>query len=248
MLAKLKELPSIDYTLIRSERRKTIGLQVKKGEVVVRAPFFVDEAFIDTFIKQKRQWLFDKIEQQRQATNQPKYQLKANHIFLFNGEEKLIDVRQSNRLDVKVAEDKLIVGLTARYFDQTQNGNHFNTDSLINRKVEKLISEFYREQAEQLLVERLNIWAEITGLYPSACVIKKYRARWGSCNSKGVVSLNYWLVTCPIEVIDYVVVHELCHLTYLDHSPNFWRLVSHYLPDYARPKRWLKVYERQLTF
>lgn len=248
MLAKQEELPSIDYTLIRSERRKTIGLQVKKGEVVVRAPFFVDEAFIDTFIKQKRQWLFDKIEQQRQASNQPKYQLKANHIFLFNGEEKLIDVCQAKRLGVQIEEDKLIVGLTARYFDQSPNGNHSNADSLMNRKVEKLISEFYREQAEQLLVERLNIWAEITGLYPSACVIKKYRARWGSCNSKGVVSLNYWLITCPTDVIDYVVVHELCHLTYLDHSPNFWRLVSHYLPDYMRPKHWLKVYERQLTF
>ena len=247
MLAKQEELTSIDYTLIRSERRKTIGLQVKKGEVTVRAPFFVNEAFIDAFVQQKRQWLLDKIQQQCLAINEPKYQLKANHLFLFNGEEKLIDVRQSKRLGVQLEEDKLIVGLTARYFDETPNGNHLDADSLINRKVEKLVSEFYREQAEQLLIERLNIWAEITGLYPSACVIKKYRARWGSCNSKGVVSLNYWLMSCPVDVIDYVVVHELCHLTYLDHSPNFWRLVSHYLPDYSKAKQWLKFYERQLV-
>ena len=76
-------------------------------------------------------------------------------------------------------------------------------------------------------------------MYSTSLKIRKYRARWGSCNSKGQISLNYWLMICPDWVIDYVLIHELCHLQHLDHSRQFWQLVHSYFPNVEQAKQWL---------
>ncbi len=70
--------------------------------------------------------------------------------------------------------------------------------------------------------------------------IRNQRTRWGSCSSKGNLNFNCMLMLCPDDVIDYVIVHELCHRKEMNHSPRFWQLVASILPDYKTPRRWLK--------
>jgi predicted metal-dependent hydrolase len=81
------------------------------------------------------------------------------------------------------------------------------------------------------------------GHFPSHVSIRGQRTRWGSCSSEGAISLNWKLLAAPIDVIDYVIVHELAHIRHLDHSPQFWSLVETFYPDWRLAKLWLKEHE-----
>jgi predicted metal-dependent hydrolase len=104
------------------------------------------------------------------------------------------------------------------------------------RRVEALLERWYREQAEVVFAERLavamRLVSELEIPWP-ALRIRKMSSRWGSCSPNGRVNLNLWLVKAPVECIDYVVVHELCHFRVRSHGPRFWRLVARFVPDYA---------------
>lgn len=224
----------IPYTLIKSNRRKTIGLQVKKGEVFVRAPLFVDELFIEQFVEQKSEWLKSKVIQQVEALQVEKYQLKQNATFLFLGEEKQVKLVCEKANKVFICEEHLTISLTKRYFcadlPLTQ----------LDKKITSVVHEHYKFCGQSFLNERLMYWSQKTKLKPKSTVIKKYKARWGSCSASGLISLNSWLMACPVFVIDYVIVHELCHLVHLNHSAKFWQLVHHLYPRTDEAKNWLK--------
>jgi predicted metal-dependent hydrolase len=78
-------------------------------------------------------------------------------------------------------------------------------------------------------------------LKPSGAVVKEQKLRWGSCTSMGIINLNWRLFLAPMRIIDYVIVHELAHLRYHNHSKDFWNLVRSIIPDYEERKEWLRV-------
>jgi predicted metal-dependent hydrolase len=84
------------------------------------------------------------------------------------------------------------------------------------------------------------------GVSYSRLTLRDQRSRWGSCSSAGALSFNWRLVLAPHDVLDYVVVHEVCHLVELNHGRSFWRIVARRRPDYAGPKRWLDVHGWEL--
>ena len=97
-----------------------------------------------------------------------------------------------------------------------------------------------REKARVLLTERVQYYAPIIGVNYNQIVIRAQHTRWGSCSSKGNLNFNCLLALVPPEVLDYVVVHELCHRKELNHSERFWIEVAKILPDYRQQKKWLK--------
>lgn len=97
-----------------------------------------------------------------------------------------------------------------------------------------------REKTRQLVTRRVEYFAPIIGVTYGQIAIRTQRTRWGSCSSKGNLNFNFLLGIVPSEVLDYVVVHELCHRKELNHSDRFWNEVSRILPDYKARKQWLK--------
>lgn len=97
-----------------------------------------------------------------------------------------------------------------------------------------------REQARKLVAARVRYYAPIIGVTYGQIAIRTQHTRWGSCSSKGNLNFNCLLALVPAEVLDYVVVHELCHRKELNHSELFWREVERFLPDFKARKRWLK--------
>ena len=98
----------------------------------------------------------------------------------------------------------------------------------------------YRQAAKRYIYERVEYYIEMTGGHYSSIRIGDQNTRWGRCSSNGTLSFSWRLMLAPPRVLDYVVIHELCHLTYMNHSKDFWKMVSMYDPDYKEHRKWLK--------
>ncbi len=105
---------------------------------------------------------------------------------------------------------------------------------------------WYKQEAKKYLIPRLEYISSVTGLKYQKVFIRDTHSKYGSCSSLGNIGLNYRLIKAPKPIIDYVIIHELCHTIHFDHSPTFWSLVESYLPDYKESEQWLKQYGHTL--
>ena len=103
------------------------------------------------------------------------------------------------------------------------------------------------EEAVRVIPERVKHFAPIVGVTWGRITIRNQKSKWGSCTAVGNLNFNCLLMDAPSEVLDYVVVHELCHRIHMDHSPAFWAEVARVLPDYEKQKCWLRTEGRKLT-
>ena len=111
----------------------------------------------------------------------------------------------------------------------------------------QVLENRYRNSARETFTKRVEFYHKATGGIYTSITIRDQKSRWGSCSSRGTLSFNYRLVFAPPAVLDYVVVHELCHLTHMNHSKDFWNMVASVMPDYKTYKNWLKEHGQELT-
>ena len=105
----------------------------------------------------------------------------------------------------------------------------------------------YRNAAREYFTKRVNYYLQYTGGTYTKITIRDQKTRWGSRSSSGTLSFNYRLMYAPLKVLDYVVVHELCHITHMNHSKDFWNMVASILPDYKESRNWLKEHGKELN-
>ena len=167
---------------IIKSKRKTLSIEVKMDEVLVRAPQRMTNQQIRVFLEQKREWI-DK------------------HQKILQSQAEMV-----KREPLYTEED---------------------------------IKEF-ANKAMQIIPKKVKHYAQMVGVDYGRITIRNQRTRWGSCSSKGNLNFNCLLVLFPDEVIDYVVVHELCHRKYMDHSKAFYAEVERVFPEYKKCQKWLK--------
>jgi len=109
------------------------------------------------------------------------------------------------------------------------------------------LEQRYREAAREYIPKRTAYYHTMTGGVYHRITIRDQKTRWGSCSSKGTLSFNWRLMLAPPAVLDYVIVHELCHLTHMNHSPAFWQAVESVCPEYRSLRKWLKDHGNELT-
>ncbi|MBP3273997.1 MAG: M48 family metallopeptidase [Butyrivibrio sp.] len=103
-------------------------------------------------------------------------------------------------------------------------------------------------RAKRIIPQRVRYYADLMGVTYGRITIRMQKSRWGSCSGKGNLNFNCFLMRTPDEIIDYVVVHELCHLKEMNHSPLFWAEVEKILPDYKERRKWLKDHESEIMY
>ncbi len=210
----------IDYRLIRSDRR-TLSISIdREGALVVRAPKRMGKNEIEAFIRQKRQWIEEKQQAARQrAAACP--QLEDGAAVPFWGQPLIIAFG-----DVHRAVRKETILWLPRGEETTRHARKWRM-----------------EQAQTLIVPRVEYWAAKTGLQPSRMAFGNARTRWGSMNARTrSLRLNAALIHCPQDIVDYVIVHELVHIIQPDHSPAFHAAVRRILPDADTRRAALKGY------
>ncbi len=104
------------------------------------------------------------------------------------------------------------------------------------------------EQAKDVIPLKVEHYAMLLGVNYGRITIRNQKTRWGSCSSKQNLNFNCLLLRAPDEILDYVVVHELCHIRHMDHSKEFWNDVEKILPDYKKRRKWLKDYGDRLYY
>ena len=98
----------------------------------------------------------------------------------------------------------------------------------------------HKKYARKIFEAKVAYYNQFTGGNYTSIAIRDQKTRWGSCSGRGTLSFNWRLILAPPEILDYVVVHELCHLTHMNHSKEFWKLVESVIPDYKLKRKWLK--------
>lgn len=215
------------HKLVRC-KRKTLALIVENdGTLTVRAPLRMKEADIWHFIEAKTGWI-----KRKQAGVQKEAELLHQYVdgetFLYLGKDIPLRIvsaegsRMGSRKPALVMDD---------FFKLTKSAQP---------RAASVFETWYKKQARSVLTERVEFFARRHRFKVGKIRISSARTRWGSCSTKGTLSFTWRLVMAPLEVIDYVVVHELCHLKELNHSKAFWSQVEAILPDYKRRRAWLK--------
>ena len=109
-----------------------------------------------------------------------------------------------------------------------------------------LLEKRYRRAASEYFPKRVQYYEQLMGVHHTRIAIRDQKTRWGSCSSNGTLSFNWRLMLAPPHILDYVVVHELCHLIHMDHSAAFWKTVESVMPDYRECRQWLRVHGQEL--
>lgn len=121
------------------------------------------------------------------------------------------------------------------------------TSELTEEELKKNLKKFYISGCKQIIGERIKIYQQQLGVKPKIFEIVESKVKWGSCSADKKLTFNYRLAMAPIEVIDYVIIHELCHLTHMNHDRSFWRRVGSIVPDYKKKQEYLATHGQNMT-
>ncbi len=227
------QLPSgekIHYTLERRQRR-TVGLKITQEGLVVHAPKRIAQTILESLIAQKADWILKKLEA-RSANQQPPMQWQHGNQLLLLGNTITLVTKQ----DIRSRAVEYTPG-----FLQLAMPNH-DEPSAVERKV----LQWYKKQALTDFSRRLALFATKLGVPTPELFLSNARSRWGSCNSRKEIRLNWRLLQAPPHIINYVVCHELAHLKEMNHSAKFWAVVASIFPDYKTAEKELKAWSPKL--
>ena len=212
----------IQIDKITRSKRRTIALIVERdGTLSVRAPMRVSHAVIEAFIQQKADWIMRTREKLKTIKQPPTRQYVDGEKFLYLG----------SFFDLKLVQSQQ---------PSLQFGSGFTLSQGMQEKGELYFTKWYKERAYEIIAMRVKEYAQKYHFIPRQVKINSARTRWGSCSSKGTLNFTWRLVMAPLEVIDYVVIHELSHLRVRDHSRKFWNVVEAIDPEYKKKRKWLR--------
>ena len=218
----------MDYILTRS-KRKTVALYVRNGKVEVHAPLAMPECDIDKFVASKEKWITDRVANSRESLKSHEaFALNYGDMVLYRGKQYPIADRADNRIR----------------FD----GERFLVPAnLAPRQIKSACVQIYRMHAKHELINRVHDFAKRMGVASSTIKINGAATRWGSCSAKKSINFSWRLIMADDDVINYVVVHELAHLTEMNHSKTFWAIVEDILPDYKERQSRLRELQKRLA-
>lgn len=240
---------TIRYTIRRSTRRRTVGITIDVQGVQVAAPRRMPLEQVIALVNTKARWIAEKHTEFKSRSG-PRKRFVSGEEFLYLGRRVNLQI-QSEGADPRPRRGRYKPGssMQPELFDfnfapaKTRpkaavalKGKvlrvQADASSMQSKEVREMLEDWYKARAREVIVRRVQHYADQLGWRMPTVLIRNQKKRWGSCNAKGELRFNWRLVMLPLRVLDYVVVHEMAHLKVLNHSPRFWALVEQIMPDY----------------
>lgn len=210
-------------------KRKTMSLEIKRDGIInVIAPNGLDKTFIVDKVKNKSDWIIKKLDEIEVLDNNRYIRsYESGDIFLYLGNEYILEVlvdQSTIGTTVSLENNKLIV-----------RSNSNNKDV-----IQRALKKWYTDETLGIVKERINYYKLFFEDTVTSIKIKDQKSRWASCTYKNEILFNLRCSMMPIQIIDYIVVHEMCHMEHRNHSKDFYLAVERILPDYKERVKWLK--------
>lgn len=222
----------IEYTLIQTARSNVLLQALPEGQTRVYAPKSMKLREIDETVRKNADTiagLHEKLDRQLDADRKNKPVSEGSMISV-EGEMLVLRLHEG-RTRAKYEGGEMHLWLKNPEDEAT---------------VRAALKSVLAARALERIRERLEVYAPRIGKEYGRVAIRDQRSRWGSCSSKNNLNFNWKLIMAPPQVLDYVVIHELCHLHEFNHSQRFWRLVADQMPEYEAWKKWLKAHGGEL--
>lgn len=219
---------NIEYTLIR-KKIKNLYIQIKDGKIIVKAPAWISKERIESMLKDKEAWINKKINNVKEKRD---INLKEkDYIYILNKKIKVkYEFLNISKINVNMNEKECIV--------YVPNGTKL--DNELYEKVEIKLYEELRKIAIKYISEAMEKYIKITSLVPKEIQVRRFKSIWGNCSSKKVIKINEKIIHYGIKQIEYVCLHEITHLKYMNHQKKFWNYIESYMPDYKEVVKELK--------
>lgn len=221
---------SIDFEIRRKASLKNTYITVDNEGVFVKTNATTTIEDINKMVENKSTWISKKLE-------------------LFKSISINKDISTGSRLYylgksyyVNIIKDKTATDITINF---THSKFHITTPlKYSDIELHNAIESFYKQKAEDKIIPLTKKWADSMEVIPEYISFRYNKNRWGSCSSTNRISFNYHLIKLSSSLIEYVVIHELAHITFKNHSKDFWKLIQNYLPDYKKKEEKIRVFEK----
>lgn len=226
-----RRVADIDYTLERSESRRTADIVIERdGSVQVRAPRHLPDERVDDIIEAKRLWIYKALAEWRD--------LNATRVVRsYRNGEGFLYLGRSYRLTLVSTQDEALTLLDGRFRlrrDLVETG--------VIAQAQTAFRDFYSARGQERLARRVAYFAPKVGMRPGQVTVADLGNRWASNTATGRLRFHWKCMMASSTIIDYIVVHELCHAHHRDHTDAFWNEVDKVLPDWQERKAWLREY------
>jgi len=219
---------TIEFEVVYRNRR-TMAIQIKPpDDIRVLVPKGASEKEILCAVKSKSSWIVKKLAE-LDDLGYEKIDKKYcdGEIFMFLGENYPLKIN----IDEKIKKD---------YVDFFDNQIVVNVREKSDKNIKKVLEKWYRAESMEKILDNVKKYANYIKVKPRNIKVKTQKKRWGSCTSNRDMYFNWKISMAPVEVIDYIVLHEMCHLVHMNHSAEFWDFLYQIMPDYKDKKDWLK--------
>lgn len=231
------EIDGIEVELRRNSRRRTrIGMAFDpSGFVIMDAPPGVGESEVREVVAEHHRWLRVRLDKARDAVHEVRaLNYVAGELVHYLGQAYRLEVRAGDEAGVTLCPPAH--GQLPLFANAAFGTIRVTTPETSPTGVKSAVCDWYSQQADQVFGERLAGWSELPWLRGAAPRWRHafMRSQWGSCSARGKISLNTHLIKAPVPLVDYVILHELCHLEHHDHSRRFYALMERHMPDWQR--------------
>ena len=230
----LTPLGKIEYDLQQTQRKSVEIRVMPGGNIRVFAPLRAPLRVSDEFVRSRAEWIlqareqFVRYEQARRAESS----LESGQRIPLEGRSLTLNLMEGAP-SIEVKGDELLMRAPGDWDEQARR---------------EFLTQWCVQRAKERFAGRMAYYQPLIGRGPGKVTVRDQRTKWGSCSNLGNINFNWRLILAPRECLDYVVIHELCHLYEFNHSERFWRRVDRYQSDYLIWKKWLKQNGQSLKF
>jgi len=226
--------------IVKTHRKKSIGIKPNANRFELHVPKHLSDRALRKVLDNHAAWIHKRL-QTFHSKPLTVFQFQLNDNLVFLGESYGFVPRPSaelKRICIECSGQQLRLAVPAKKWpDSPADLKNVLAAPLVN---------WYKQQAVMYFEKQMPLYAQQIGVKYTAIQVKTYKSRWGSCYSDGRIQFNWKLMQAPAWVIDYVIVHELCHLKHANHSRAFWDLVEQHYPQTLQAKTWLKTHQHTL--